>query len=300
MKYVILFFGIISILLVTFINFYPEEFKKTVYNIFNNQEYILASPNEYFIDKNFKYINNYTDDPKNKEELLEYIYYVLNTGSEYADGECDKKYKNCLNDLQILANDETTLSILNNFVHPFNSFSQITFTYNEYGKFSIIIEHIYSEEEIAKINYVVEDIIKNEITDKMTTTEKIKSIHDYIINNTKYDELKSKNIQDDTYKSNTAYGVFIEGYGICSGYSDAMSILLNKLNIENYKISNNNHIWNLVNVNDVWVHLDATWDDPVSKINQNRDTYFLISNDALEALDDKTHSYNKNIYFEAY
>ena len=300
MKYVILFLGLISLAFVTYINFYPEEFKKTVYNIFNGEDYVLASPNDYYINKNYKYIKNYTDDPKNKEELLEYIYYVLNTVSEYADGECDKNYKDCLKDLQVIANDETTLSILNNFVHPYNSFSQITFTYNEYGKFSVIIEHIYSEEEIAKINYVVDDIIKNEINDKMTTTEKIKSLHDYVINNTKYDELKTDNIKDTTYKSNTAYGVFIEGYGICSGYSDAISILLNRLNVDNYKISNSNHIWNLVNVNDVWVHLDATWDDPVSKINQNRDTYFLISNEALEKLDDKTHSYNKNIYYEAY
>lgn len=300
MKYVTLILGILAIALVTFINFYPDEFKRTIYNIFDNQDYILATPNNYYLSREIKYIKNYTDDPKNKEELLEYIYYVLNTGSTYADGECDKKYKNCLKDLQTIANDETTLSVLNNFVHPFNSFSQITFTYNEYGKFSIIIEHIYSEEDIAKINYVVDDIINNEINDKMTTTEKIKSIHDYIINNTKYDELKTENISDKTFKSNTAYGVFIEGHGICSGYSDAMSILLNRLDINNYKISNSNHIWNLVNVNDVWVHLDATWDDPVSKINQNRDTYFLISNEKLEKLDDKTHSYNKNIYYEAY
>ncbi len=300
MKYIILVIGIISISLVTFINFYPDEFKYAVYNIFNNKDYVLASPNEYFIDKEYKYIKNYTDDPKNKTELLEYIYYVLNTGSEYADGECDKSYKSCLSDLEVIANDKYTLSVLNNFVHPYNSFNQITFTYNEYGKFTISIEHIYNKEEIAKINYVIEDIIKNEIKDNMTTTEKIKAIHDYIINNTKYDELKTENIEDATYKSNTAYGIFIEGYGICSGYSDAIAILLDKLDVDNYKISNDNHIWNLVNVNGVWVHLDATWDDPVSKVNQNRDTYFLISDKKLEELDDKTHSYNKNIYIEAY
>jgi transglutaminase/protease-like cytokinesis protein 3 len=130
----------------------------------------------------------------------------------------------------------------------------------------------------------------------MTTEEKIKSIHDYLIDNTEYDKLKSENINDDTYKSNTAYGVLIQGYGICSGYSDAMAIFLNELEIDNYKISNDTHIWNLVHINDVWVHLDSTWDDPISEFNANRDTYFLISYEDLVNLNDDTHSFDKNIY----
>ena len=51
--------------------------------------------------------------------------------------------------------------------------------------------------------------------------------------------LKTDNIHDETYKSNTAYGVLIEGYGTCNGYSDAMAIFLNKMNIINYKIKKN-------------------------------------------------------------
>ena len=134
----------------------------------------------------------------------------------------------------------------------------------------------------------------------MTTRDKIKTIHDYIINNTDYDELKTKNINDETYRSNTAYGVLIQGYGICSGYADTMAIFLNELDIENYKISNETHIWNLVYINGVWKHLDATWDDPISEFNANRDTYFLISYDELTKLNDDTHSFDKSVYKEAY
>ena len=300
MKYFILLLGILSISLVTIFNFYPQETKRFLYNLFSNDEFILATENNYFIDNEYKYIKNYTDDPKNKEELLEYIYYVINSGSTYADGECHKDYKDCLKDLNIIANDETTLSLLNNFVHPYNSFKSITITFNEYGKFSVVVEHIYKDEEIATINYAVDEIFKNEINDSMTTETKIKVIHDYIINNTEYDKLKTDDIHDPTYKSNTAYGVFIEGYGICSGYADAIAIILNKLDIENYKICNDNHIWNLVHINGVWTHLDATWNDPISKINQGRDTYFLIDYNKLAKLDDKSHSFNKNIYLEAY
>lgn len=300
MKYFTAILGILAIAIVTIVNFYPEKVKDFYETKILKKEYIIAKANDYYLDSNFSYIKNYTDDVSNKEELIDYIYYVINTGSEYADGECTKEYKNCVNDLKYIAEDEETLSIINNFVHPYNSFKTISFTYNERGKFSLIIEHIYTKEEITEINYVVNNTINTLIRKDMTNEEKIKTIHDNIINNTEYDTLKTKNIQDNTYKSNTAYGVLIQGYGICSGYSDAMAIFLNALNIENYKISNSTHIWNLVHINGVWVHLDATWDDPISQFNANRDTYFLINYNELSKLNDGTHKFNKQIYKEAY
>lgn len=300
MKYFIAFLGILSIILVSIINFYPDKVRSFLDDHILKKEYIIAKANDYYLDNDYTYLKNYTDDVSNKEELLNYIYYVINTGSTYADGECTKEYTNCTKDLNEIANDEKKLSLINNFVHPYNSFKTISFTYNDQGRFSLIIEHIYTEEEITKINYIVDTKIKELIIDTMTNEEKVKIIHDYIIDNTTYDTLKTENIHDDTYKSNTAYGVLIQGYGICSGYSDAVSIFLNKLNIENYKISNDSHIWNLVYLNGVWSHLDATWDDPISKFNENRDTYFLISYDELVNLDDNTHSFDKTIYREAY
>lgn len=300
MKYFIAFLGILSIILVSIVNFYPDKVRSFIDEHILKKEYIIAKANDYYLDNDYTYLKNYTDDVSNKEELLNYIYYVINTGSTYADGECTKEYTNCTKDLNEIANDEKKLSLINNFVHPFNSFKTISFTYNDQGRFSLIIEHIYTEEEITKINYIVDNKIKELIIDTMTNEEKVKTIHDYIIDNTTYDTLKTENIHDDTYKSNTAYGVLIQGYGICSGYSDAISIFLNKLNIKNYKISNDTHIWNLVYLNGVWSHLDATWDDPISKFNENRDTYFLINYDELVSLDDNTHSFDKTIYREAY
>ena len=300
MRYLILITGIISICIVTILNFYPEETKDFLYDILNKDEYVIAVANDYYLEGNFEYVQNWTDDVSNKKELINYIYHVINTGTDYADGECTKEYTNCINDLNEIANDEETLSVINNFVHPYNSFKTISFTFNENGKFSLIVEHIYNQEEITAINYIVENKVNEIIKEDMTTEEKIKKIHNYIIDSTKYDTLKTENIYDDTYKSNTAYGVLIQGYGICSGYSDTMAIFLNKLGIENYKISNDTHIWNLVHINGVWTHLDTTWDDPISDNNLNRDTYFLIDYEELTKLDDNTHTFNKNIYKEAY
>lgn len=300
MRYFTLLLGIISIALVTIINFYPDEVRDFIDEKLYHKEYIIAKANEYYLDNDYNYVKNYTDDVSNKEELINYIYYVINTGAEYADGECTKEYASCITDLKQIAEDEETLTIINNFVHPYNSFKTISFSYTNKGDFSMSIEHVYTKEEITEINYVIDNQIKSLINDNMTTTDKVKAVHDYIINNTAYDSLKTVNINDDTYKSNTAYGVLIQGYGICSGYADTMAIFLNKLNIENYKISNASHIWNLVYINGVWTHLDATWDDPISEFNENRDTYFLISYDELEKLNDDTHSFDKTIYKEAY
>jgi hypothetical protein len=300
MRYVTLTLGIIAIFLVTVVHFYPDEVNDFIDEHILKKEYVVATANDYYLDNDYEYIKNYTDDVSNKEELLDYIYYVINTGADYADGECTKEYTSCITDLKNIADDTDTLTIINNFVHPYNSFKTISFAYTNKGDFSLSIEHVYSKEEIAEINYIVSNKIKDLITDSMTTRDKIKTIHDYIINNTDYDELKTKNINDETYKSNTAYGVLIQGYGICSGYADTMAIFLNELDIENYKISNETHIWNLVYINGVWKHLDATWDDPISEFNANRDTYFLISYDELTKLNDDTHSFDKSVYKEAY
>lgn len=292
MKYVTLVLGIFLLSVITYCNF-------TDTNLFDKREEIVLKENEYYLDRDFEFVQNYDDEVHNYTELLNYIYHVVNTGSKEGTGYCVREYKNCAKDLEEIGNNKELLSMINNFVHPYNSFSSIIFTYNNKGDFDIKVNKIYSEENIVKINEVVDRVIKENITDTMTTSQKLKSIHDYIIDNTRYDTLKSKNINDMTYKSNTAIGVLLEGYGICSGYSDAMSIFLDKLGIDNYKISNDTHIWNLVKVNNKWLHIDLTWDDPVYEQNLNRDTYFLITTAELEKLNDDTHSFNKTVFKEA-
>jgi len=296
----ILWLGISLMIIVTICNFYSNDIYYFIETKVLQKEYVVAKPNEYFVDDSFNYVENFTDDPSNYFELINYVYYIINTGVTYADGECKKSYESCISDLEIIANDQELLSTLNNFVHPYNSFKYIEFTINKKtGRFSFTIEHIYNEEEINEINSFVNTFIEENITDDMDTVSKIKKIHDYIIDNTQYDIAKSEDINNDTYKSNTAYGVLFQHYGICSGYSDAMSIFLHKLDIKNYKISNDTHIWNLVNINGTWRHLDLTWDDPISKLNVNRQAYFLISTKELKKLNDDTHSFNIYIFSEA-
>ena len=80
-----------------------------------------------------------------------------------------------------------------------------------------------------------------------------------------------------------------------------MNIYLNTLGIQNYKISSSNHVWNLVNLDGTWYHLDLTWDDPVASDGNQYllHNFFLISTDELLNLDTVEHTFDKNIYKEA-
>ena len=141
---------------------------------------------------------------------------------------------------------------------------------------------------------------KEKITDDMQLDIKIKTIHDYIIENTKYDSKRSDEASSE-YDSYTAYGPLFQGYGVCSGYSDLMMLFLNKMGISNIKVTSENHIWNLVYINDTWLHLDLTWDDPV--LDNGKDiidyTYFLITTEELFKQNDNQHYFNEAIYLEA-
>ena len=78
MRYIILLTGIFSIVIVTIINFYPEETKDFINNIIDKDEYVIAVANDYYLEGNFNYLQNWTDDVSNKKELLNYIYRLWN------------------------------------------------------------------------------------------------------------------------------------------------------------------------------------------------------------------------------
>lgn len=301
----ILVAGIISIIIVTICAFGKKNITHKYYEYNINKKYANIDENEYYIEDNFNYVDNYKNTGiKNRKELIDYIYYTLNSGIEKSERYIDVSYINYLDDIHNLTKDngkmfKEEVSILNNFVHPYNSSDNIKISYGGEYVFGISINKVYSKKEIEEINKAVDRVINEKTNNNMPIREKIKIIHDYIIDNTEYDKLKNNDINDDTYKSETSYGALIEGFATCNGYSDAMAIFLDKLNVINYKISNDEHIWNLVYLDGKWYHLDLTWDDPISDTNVNRDTYFLITTDKLEELNDGTHEFDKKIYSEA-
>lgn len=304
----ILVTGFIAIVVVTICAFQKDKIVYKYYEYTIDKKYSKININDYYKDDNFNYVDDYTESGiKNRNDLINSIYYAINSGTDYIERYIDSDYTNYINDINTLTaynGDEfkKVISTLNNFVHPYNSSNNVKISYGGDYKIGITINRAYTQDEINEINEInnkVDKILSENVNNNMPPKEKIRAIHDYIIDHTEYDKLKYENKNDDTYKSNTAYGVLIEGYGTCNGYADAMEIFLDKMNIINYKISNEEHIWNLVYLDGKWYHLDLTWDDPISDININRDTYFLISTKTLEKINDGTHTFDKNIYSEA-
>lgn len=295
----ILYF-VIFILLFSLTFYYKEDILIYYNKYLSNAKQVPTSleKNEYYRNYNFKYVAN-TDNfiPNTKQDILNIYYTIINSGMENFTFYCPDTYETCLDDVKDIAYNKTVLSNINDFVHPYNSFNQIETSFDSLGEINIKVIHNYTEEMEIILDYKIDEIIKNKITDDMDTVNKIKIIHDYIINNTKYDQNRSdKNIFE--YKSNNAYGVLIEGYGICSGYTDSMMLFLEKLNIKSYKVSSENHVWNKVFINNNWYNLDLTWDDPVNSDGSDslEHTFFLVTDDEMLKNDKTEHTYNEDVY----
>lgn len=297
---------IITVGILCTILFYKEEvFAYILVKVIYPNEFVIEESNIYDTKLDYAYVQN-TDDftPENKEELINIFYTILNRGWDSFSFVCDLSYKDCISDIQNLLDENYQLSNLNNFVHPYNNYNQIEISVNNFGRVDITIDKLYSEEEIQTIDAEIDHIYNTIITEEMTTYDKIKAIHDYIIINTKYVREEETDANGNLLfplGTNKAYGPLINKIASCGGYTDLMSLFLYKMEIQNYKISSEEHIWNLVYIDGTWKHLDLTWDDPITSTGEDLLThnFFLISTQELIAKNVAEHDYNSSIFVEA-
>jgi transglutaminase/protease-like cytokinesis protein 3 len=227
------------------------------------------------------------------------IYTYLDAGWNEYTVKCDADYLDCTNDIKEIVQNNTYLTDLSNFVHPFNTFDKINTTFAASGKVKLKKEPRYSDSQIDTLNKKIDEIYKENYDSSKNVSENIKIFHDYIVNHTKYDQSNTTGLSN--VSSSSAYGVLIDGIGICSGYSDAMQLFLEKMNVKNYRISSSTHEWNLVYVEGAWRHLDLTWDDPIMSDGSDalKEDYFLIDTNTLLSKDDGEHNFDSSIYIEA-
>lgn len=282
-------------------------FNDTIFNIYYryiNDENIKIVSNENLLKEN-NYHNNInssyikeTDDllVHNNNELYNVYFTAINRGYDKLTFYCDKSYKNCIDDINKLDESNSTFSYINQLVKVFNSYSTIESSYLN-GRVDIKINKKYSNNDIKRINNEINRIIEElHINDYEDVKDKIKIFHDYIASTNTYDNEKADN-DDNTYHSDTAIGTLFEGKSICSGYTDTMSIFLDKLNIPNTRVATKEHVWNALYYNNKWIHIDLTWDDPVSSSdNVILYNYFMIDTNKLQEIDNEEHNFDKNIY----
>ncbi len=138
-----------------------------------------------------------------------------------------------------------------------------------------------AEEDLMKIDEIIDEIIEK----KMTRTEKIRAVHDWIVKNVDYDW---------TYAAQTVHVALEKGLGVCNSYADLFVVFMTELGIpSNYALGYSRgvyHMWNIVELEDhYWYYIDMTWDDPTS-LYENRkdrtgkvlDNYFLLTREEFD------------------
>ena len=129
-------------------------------------------------------------------------------------------------------------------------------------------DSFYSKEQIEQCEQQIQNI-KNKILkeiDGKNYVEKIRYMHDYLIDTIEYEQtLKKDNIYN-------IYGALVSKTCVCEGYAKALQYLLNEAGFENVIVTGTgtnsdgrteNHAWNYVKIDDEWYAIDTTWDDPI-------------------------------------
>lgn len=274
---------------------------------YSAQTVVLPEANKYAKNQTFEYVST-TDNfvPYNFQELLNIFYTILDRGYQNFTFYCPIEYEDCVNDVIKISdsNNKEILTTLGNFVSPFNNFTMLRVKYDSAGEITVNINYSYNTEDKRLINNKLDDLWAKLVTPEMDEEDIIYAFHDYFINTTKYDEEyteETKKYEPTTSSSSKANGVLFEGKAICSGYTDAMALVLDRLKLPNFKVASTTHVWNAVKINDQWLHLDLTWDDPVS-LDKSKDNllhkFFLIDTKTLLEFDIEDHNYNKSFYLE--
>lgn len=112
-------------------------------------------------------------------------------------------------------------------------------------------------------------------TPQMSNYEKVRILHDDLVRRSRYD------LQADGSCST----LLLTGRGVCDSYSRALWLLLRIAGIPCHIVighTNEDHAWNLVQVDGEWYHVDATWNDPtiIDSDEQILTHHYFLLNDA--------------------
>lgn len=113
------------------------------------------------------------------------------------------------------------------------------------------------------------------ISRNMPNALKLQKVHDAIIDTSVYTQGKH-NVTD----------ILLKGQGSCVAYAAATQLLLHMVKIDCRKVFGTrtmNHVWNMVELNGEWYHLDVAWDDPASADPIRMYNYFLLTDAEAES-----------------
>ena len=208
----------------------------------------LTGENYGFDTKYYPYFGMLSDKEKT---LYKQIYANANEIVESFKPTIDISVDEVKNTFEALYNDHPELFWLN---------TSYSYKYTESKKcVQIILNYNDTAKDIDKstklFNSTVDNIIKNDKKYK-TNYQREKYVHDYLVKNIKYDKNATMN--------QSAYSALINKKTICAGYARAFQYIMIKLEIPTYYVvgvSNVNHAWNMVLLDDGYYNVDLTWDN---------------------------------------
>lgn len=150
--------------------------------------------------------------------------------------------------------------------------------------FSIMPEYDYEKSRIESMKAEIEQKLSVAIDrvkePDMTPLEKVLAVHQYLVLNIEYDERSSTPIE-----SHSIYGALVDGKAVCEGYSELLTVMLDRLGgVESFIVVSEEmlHAWNMVALDGEYYHIDATWNDPIPDRKEYvRHDYFLIPDDVM-------------------
>lgn len=115
-------------------------------------------------------------------------------------------------------------------------------------------------EDSAEIQDKVRKLAKSLVNDSMTYEQKIRKITEYVAYHIEYD-YEHYSLEDEI---STEYNMHklryaLKGKGVCANYAGLCDALFRECGIECYLQSGDNHIWNVVKIDDDYRIVDATF-----------------------------------------
>lgn len=158
-----------------------------------------------------------------------------------------------------------------NFMHADYSFCIENYNWQCTEKYASNLKPIYDNHETIneRIDYIHRELdrITTEIDKTWTDQEKAEWINQYIYNHIEYDS-------DNDYRD--VYTALHDGKSVCEGIAGLFILLSDRCGLKTIYASSlaMNHVWNLVNIEGDWYHIDTTTNIKY----QNPDCIFLASN----------------------
>ena len=150
-----------------------------------------------------------------------------------------------------------------------------------------------------RVDKEIHRIIRKIIKPSMSTVEKVKAVHDYLVLNNTYDHTSGGKRPMDIGE---VENVLFNHTSVCVGYAYSFQLFMDALNIPCKYISGTardvkeaeytGHSWNIVKINDSWYHIDVTWDDLDTDASLISYQYFLVTDKCMMQL----HQWDRSSY----